>query len=262
MKSVLIVSEQQRKSRTKRRRLVWSISGRRRLLSDPLINWLLYCECLWRNKVCSYFWFSRSLWTFEMKMMLFKYTFMGWFCAVSYGLIVNSWIDDEKRVRQQSPAVGWIHPYGSCIVWKNGCYKSLVLIHTDDNSPVLSLENHMNFAFVVTFDFLAFCCVEPTKAHSLHHFHLFRCLSFQISLGYVNSTWNFGLRWRRLWWTRAVPPGSVIRAGSASRSNNYSRRWVNCDSGLSKLNQKVSEQKFQRWMLIHYGKSTVNEWWW
>lgn len=40
------------------------------------------------------------------------------------------------------------------------------------NSPILSLENNMNFAFVVAFDFLAFGRVESTEAHGLHHFHL------------------------------------------------------------------------------------------
>lgn len=29
-----------------------AISGNRWLFGDPLFNWLLYCECMWRNKVC------------------------------------------------------------------------------------------------------------------------------------------------------------------------------------------------------------------
>jgi len=57
---------------------------------------------------------------------------------------------------------------------------------------ILSLEDNMNFSFVVSLDFLALGRVEPAKAHGLHHFNFIRRFSFQVRLRHMNSLRNFG----------------------------------------------------------------------
>jgi hypothetical protein len=45
-------------------------------------------------------------------------------------------------------------------------------------SPILSFENYMNFSFIISFDFLSFCCIKTTEAHCFHHFNFFCSLTF------------------------------------------------------------------------------------
>lgn len=63
-------------------------------------------------------------------------------------------------------------------------------------SPILSLENHMNFSFGVSVDFLSFCGVKAAEAHCPHHFDLLGRFALEVGFWHMNSIRNFGF-WRR-----------------------------------------------------------------
>lgn len=90
-----------------------------------------------------------------------------------------------------------------CLKWDG--ISSCEATNVQLNSPILSLEDHVNFSFGVAANLLSFGRVESTEAHRPHHFDLLGGLSFQVGFWHVNPFRNFGFWWWWQRWTWTVP---------------------------------------------------------